>query len=686
MNRKILNLMAAFMAAVFVISALPVFAAPSSEYASKDYRNMQIMNKQGVVINKPTSQFAAKRIVNGQIADAVVSYADYDCTVEFPTLTCYVGDTLSFEDLSHDNNAGGEIAEWDWQYYGSLGDHNELYSYNVVNSTSITVNNPGETIFYLCVKNNSKVKTGCCDPWSENGNHQIVGKNKWFPKGAYWYFSAIRVIVKPVREAVVYIRYWDAQNNKVFHEGYINAGQILNDADTVDTSFHITDWDGYAYSGWNVQLPDGTIQYSGTERDVGITLAGWLPEKYLNIEYNPYMSTGVEVRYWDSYANKILQTDLLTGEKVVREQEIQITANMVPPYGYKINGWNVQLIDGTIQYTGTDNPTDIILNGYLPTKYLNVECVPLSNTKLTVNYIDSDTGSIIDSEVIVGEEVHGSQTSTVTAELKDIPGYVMTGWILTTPDGAQEASGQKDTISVTLTEKTPHKILVVDCLKLKSDDGDSDDDNDDIPDPTITVKPAGDCDGVIEWTEKDSHRVFSGYTSSGRKKYRTCTHSFDYRSELTAEAQITPDTLKSGYGFDVNVSCAVNTKLVSNKGGCSNWGKNRKALMYINDPTKATVYIPWDMTNRLGTQNKAIAMESNGRLKFRLPISNVSEAGARKIYTPVELPGTAEEPVSHEFEIYINGGGFEGVEFCQKIIGRITINGDMYSDDFSGSD
>ena len=37
------------------------------------------------------------------------------------------------------------------------------------------------------------------------------------------------------------------------------------------------------------------------------------------------------------------------------------------------------------------------------------------------------------------------------------------------------------------------------------------------------------------------------------------------------------------------------------------------------------------------------------------------------------MPGTAEEPVLHEFEIYINGGGFECVEFCQKIIGRITI-------------
>lgn len=73
-------------------------------------------------------------------------------------------------------------------------------------------------------------------------------------------------------------------------------------------------------------------------------------------------------------------------------------------------------------------------------------------------------------------------------------------------------------------------------------------------------------------------------------------------------------------------------------------------------------------------------------MKFRLPVSNVSQAGARKIYTPVELAGTSEEPVSHDFEVYISGGGIEGVEFCQKLIGTITINGDMYEDDFSGSD
>ena len=108
--------------------------------------------------------------------------------------------------------------------------------------------------------------------------------------------------------------------------------------------------------------------------------------------------------------------------------------------------------------------------------------------------------------------------------------------------------------------------------------------------------------------------------------------------------------------------------------------------MTVKDPTKATVYLPWEMTNRLGTQSKTIGMEQNGRLKFQLPVSNVSEAGARRIYTPVELPGTEENPVNHEFEVYISGGGIEGVEFCQKLIGRITINGDMYSDDFSGAD
>ncbi len=686
MKRKYLSLMAVVMTAVFILSSLPVSAALSYERVNKDYRNMQIMNKSGGVINKPTSQFAAKRVVNGEIVDAVTSYADYDCTTEFPTLVCYAGDTLTFEDLSHDNNPNGKIIEWDWQYYGSLGDHNKIYKNNIVNSTSMVVNKPGETIFYLCVKNNAKVKTGCCDPWSENGNHQVVGKNKWFPKGAYWYFTAIRVIVKPVREAKVHVRYWDVESNTVFQENTVNIGQLLNDEDTVDTCIDIADSEGYQYLGWNVQLVDGTIQYSGADRKACITLAGWVPEKYLNIEYYPYTPTSVEVRYWDSEKNEILNTNTLTGEKVVREQETTITAELTPPEGFKITGWNVQLMDGTIQYTGTDNPTNITLSGYIPNKYLNVECRPISNTKLTVRYIDTETNEEINSRTIWGEEIIGNHETTVEVEIDDVPGYVITGWKVKLPNGETESSGNRDSVLVKLTENKPHKILEVSCLKLNPGDEEDPPGDDDPPGPTVTIIPNGDCNGIIEWRENDSHRVIIGYDDYSNPIYKTCSHTFGYKSILTANAVVSPDTFKSGYGFEVGVNCTLNTSLVSNNGGCSSWGRNRRSEMTVNEPTRATVYIPWDMTNRLGTQSKAITMESNGRLKFRLPVSNVSEAGARKIYTPVELAGTEENPVSHDFEIYVSGGGITGVEFCQKLIGRITIVGDMYSDDFSGAD
>jgi len=591
MKKRIGSLIAVVMAAIFVLGCLPVMAAPSYEKVNKDYRNMSIMNKSGVTIKKPTAQFCANRVVNGEIKDIAISYADYDCNVEFPTLTCYVGDTVTFTDMSHDNN-GGKLVEWDWQYFGNLGESHNLYKSNIVNTASYTLTSPGETIFYLCVKSDAVVKTGCCDPWSENGNHQTVGKNKWFPKGAYWYFTAIRVVTKPIREGKVHIRYWDAPNNKIFYEEEKNVGTILDDADTIETSVHITDWDGYKYSGWNVQLPDGTIQYEGVERDVGIILAGWVPEKNLNVEF-----------------------------------------------------------------------------------------YPMNNKELTVNYVDCETDKIIKSNVIKPNSEEPSVD--VNVKFENISNYVIEDWILSKPEGDTIQAGTDDPVDVTLTDEVPKQILTINCFHIEDDDG-GDSYNPD--DNKITVKPSGVCDGVITWTETDSHRVFTGYTKSGKKTYKTCYHTFTYKTVLTADKTITPTTLKSGYGFEVNVNCSLSTKLISNDGGCSSWGNSRTNTAKVKDPTVATVYLPWDMTNRLGSQGRTIKMDSNGRLKFRLPISPVSEAGARKIYTPVELPGTKEAPKSHSFEIYIGGGGVGSEEFCQKLTGTITINGDMYEDDFSGAD
>ena len=590
MKRKTSNILAACMAAIFMLGNIPVNAAPSKESAAKDYRNMDITDKSGVKIKKPTARFAAKRIVDGETVDSVMSYTGYDCTAEFPVLTCYVGDTLAFEDLSYDNN-GGKIAAWDWQYYGALGDSYKVYTTDIVNSSSFALTKPGNTMFYLCVKSDAKVKTGSCDPWSDNGNHQTVGRNKWFPNGAYWYFTAVRVIVKPARDAVVHVRYWNAQNCTVFKEEDILLGR-LQDNDTVDTSVSIPDCGGYSYGGWKVSLPDGTTQYEGTERSADITLASWVPEKYLDVDYFPISNTGVEVRYWDTAECKVISSQTLAGECVVMEQETEVLVSLTPPDGYSITGWNVQLLDGIVQYKGSENPTVVTLSGYIPRKYLNVECVK----------------------------------NTITGDDSNSPGGNVN------------------------------------------------------PPQEVIVKPSGICDGVIEWTETDSHTVY--YYINGKRRSQRCNHTFKYRTVLDANAEITPDTFKSGYGFEVDVKCTLKTTLVSNS-GCTGWGSNRSPAASVKNPERATVYLPWDMTNRLGRQGRAVGMEKSGALHFILPKSAVSETGARRIYTPAELAGTKENPVRHEFEIYINGGGVNNIEFCKKLTGTITVNGDMYEDDFS---
>lgn len=687
MKNRIFKVMAVILAAIFAFGAVSVSAAPSLVRVNKDYRNMDILNRQGVKVNKPTAQFAANRIVNGEVADMAISSIDYDCNTEFPTLVCYVGDTLTFTDMSRDNN-GGKIAQWDWQRFGAMGEKYAVYNRNIVNEDTYTLTEPGETTFYLCVKSDTRVKAGCCDPWSENGNHQVVGKNKWFPQGAYWYFTAVRVVVKPIREAIVHVRYWDGLNGTVFYENTVNAGQLIDDAQTAETWVNIGDWDGYEYSGWNVQLMDGSIQYSGTERNVGVILAGWMPEKYLNVEFFPYVQTGVEVRYWDKAENTLISSETLTGESVVRDKESKITVNIKTPDGYKTNGWNVQLTDGTIQYEGVENPTDIILNTYLPRKILNVKCFPLNNKKITVNYINSETSNVIKTSVIKPNQ-EDEEAITTEVNFENVPGYVIEDWKLKMPDGTVEQTGTEEPVSVTLTDTNPHKILDVNCFPLSFGGGGDPTTHPDpvtppAPTPTVTVVPSGVCDGIIEWTETDSHRVIIGYRKNQRPIYGWCNHTFKYKSVLGATADISPETLKSGYGFGVDVNCTLNTTMVSNT-GCESWGDDREHSATVKNPTTATVFVPWDMSNSLGSQGRSISMVPNGTLKFTLPESPVSKIGARNIYTPVELAGTKESPQSHSFEIYIGGGGVDDVEFCQKLDGTITINGDMYEDDFSGA-
>lgn len=581
------SLTAVVMTAVFLCSNIfTVSANVSNEYASDDYRGQVIKNSYGDEATKPIARFKIIRLRNGEVKDEIMSYSDNDLYAEYPTMQCYVGDTIVFEDFS-DSTDGSGIKTWDFQYYGTLGQHFKEYNYNILESARFELTEPGETAFFLCVKSNLPVQAGSLDPWSSNGNHQTIGKNKWFPKGMYWYFATARIVVSASPEAKVNVKYWDVPNNKIFYEEQRNLGEMISDQ-TIKTNIHITDWEGYEYSGWNVQTEDGDIQYTGDVRDVDIELAPWIPVKNLNIEYYPYVDTELRVRYWDNEAGCVMSEETIKGEQVVRDKKTVISYTPKDIDGYDYGGWSVQLPNSDIEGTGEEKPVAVGLDGTYPIKCLNIKCYP------------------------------------------------------------------KDGIP------TPPSIS-----------GGGED----------IIKPSGECDGEIEWTETDSHQVRNGSYSDGTPRYRTCHHTFTYKATLSADATVTPNILKSGYGFETKVNYNVNTKLIDNDGDyCSSWGNSRSSSKSVKDPTMATVYVLWNVTNRLGTQSKSIAMEKSGK-SFQLPKSPVSEIGSRKIYTDVALAGKKEEPANHSFEIYISGGGVGNIEFCKKLSKTITINGNMYEDD-----
>lgn len=595
MKKNIWMIMAVVTAAIFLCGSLPVFAMYSPQTAENDYRDLGVYTKNGELIQKPTAQFAAVRTKDGETVDFVTSYAGYDCNIDFPTLICYVGDVLTFTDMSCDNNAGGSLMEWDWQYSGALGEHNRVYTHNPLPETVFSLTEPGETIFYLCVRNQAGVRNGCCDPWSENGNHQVVGKNKRFPKGCYWYFTAVRVVVQPKREAIVHMRCWDGPQNRIFKEDILRLGELLTDEAEAFTTVTVPTFENYKFQRWNVELPDGSIQYEGNECEIRIGVAGFLPEKYLNIEY--------------------------AAQEGNQSQE--------------------------------------------------------KSRRLEIEYTDTETQAILKEETICDQE-------TVCVNLKRVPGYLIDGWTLQYPNGQSEMSGTEETVSVSLPPEHPEKKLIIYCRPIQnSEDGTEEGE---LPKPTVTVKPSGACDGVIEWTETDSHRKLVGRNRKGRPIYEICYHTFTYRTVLEADMRTDPQTFKSGYGFAVDVSCRLKTHLAKHEGNCTGWGSGRQAEATMEEPTRATVYLPWTVANRRGTQPASVTMNKNGNLTFTLPENPISEVGTRKIYTPVELSGTAEKPETHNFEVYIHGGGVGKTEFCKKLEGQIIINGDMYEDDFSGAD
>lgn len=537
MNRRTHG-MAALMLAVFLCSNfLYTFAKPSLDYAPEDYRHTEkLMDVYGNrdSIKKPTAAFRAYRWKDGiGLLDQLDSYSDMDFNAPYPVLTCYVGDTITFEDRSKANNNGQDrIVEWDWQQYGAMGDHWAYYDYDILGDTVLQLTEPGVTTFFLCVRSDYPVGRDSVDVWSDNGNHQTVGKNKHFPQGMYWYFSSLQLNVLPRIEGQVEVRYQDSSTGDVFYQSVMELGEFPDGAEQMNTKVHIPELSGYTLDHWSVLLPDETLQYTGTDADADVAVTTWEPRKILLVDFIPNAPT--------------------------------------PGPGPGPNDGDINDGNGGSDESGNGNS--------------NIDTPPLP------------------------------------------------------------------------------------------------------PDPPPSTN--GECDGVITWTETDSHQVKIGKYPNGKPKYRTCNHKFTYEADLTADAQLDPTVFKSGYGFSVDVNTDLTVRLKSQT-GCGNWGEPRSPAKRVSLPTKALVYVPFTVTNRLGTQGSQIELEriSSGgsSVFFQTPVNPISETGARRIYTDVTLPGTQEAPVNHTVDLYISGGGIDGIEFCLHLTKSYTINGDMFEDDFSGS-
>lgn len=215
--------------------------------------------------------------------------------------------------------------------------------------------------------------------------------------------------------------------------------------------------------------------------------------------------------------------------------------------------------------------------------------------------------------------------------------------------------------------------------------------------PKVVTPPEtmGKCQKVIRWNEVKSHTytVCSGSGKKRRCSTRTCNHVYTYETTLTTTAKLVAakkngnlTTFKSGYGFDVIVDCKISTRQVSNSGSCG------KSLTKPNSkipvpPTYADVTTSWTVKNaKLGTvQPKVIVLDNMAKTattsNFRPAKNKISHDKNRLIYTDVKIPGTKKKPVKHTITVFVNGGGVNGVLFCEKVPLTFTINGNMYEDD-----
>ena len=95
------------------------------------------------------------------------------------------------------------------------------------------------------------------------------------------------------------------------------------------------------------------------------------------------------------------------------------------------------------------------------------------------------------------------------------------------------------------------------------------DDNNGDDEPATTPIDSPMCDSeenTIQWEEREKH----SYTGSDNKKH-TCYHYYVYEAKLKVDSvDVSPTTLKSGYGVTTDISTSVSYRQVAKykEGNC----------------------------------------------------------------------------------------------------------------------
>lgn len=302
-------------------------------------------------------------------------------------------------------------------------------------------------------------------------------------------------------------------------------------------------------------------------------------------------------------------------------------------------------------------------------------------TKITVNCIDRSTGVLMSSEVADAGAIN-SENPVVSYKVTvpEFTGYEFEDWRIILPDGTIDQKGETSEVEVGFTEEYPQKVVEIGYQ------------------PIITTTDKGtpsrpdkisDCNQTsIRWTENESHTYT--YYVNGQARTGTCTHTYKYKATLdNVSAEVSPDTLKSGYGFsvsaDAEISDTVMTSCKASRGSCGKLNKRRKAQVQVTPPTNADVYLGYEVSNRLGSQGKVISLDNTSSSEvsahFETAKNPISVIGSKEIFTDIWLAGTKEYPVKHYLTVKFSGGGVNGTPWCTTIQKKFTINGDMYEDD-----